>query len=1105
MKLITASAGSGKTYRIAKEFVKYVLKSPLETNEILAVTFTNKAAAEMKERVMLFLKVLSGHSELLDDKSRKTLSGLQEEVLNELVREDPSWTANDVNANAEKALNNILYSGTGGGYSDFSVMTIDAFTARMTKVFAFELDIQHDISIGMNMNNIIRNSVDKLISMADPATVEGMDITRILLNNILYQIDQNKGLMIEDEINDLTVNLRKLEKSFGENISIPNEYTEDLDTALEKLNTEIGTFENYVRNICNSMIERVKTMHQSSCIPHDMYKGKSRGFLSYAEKCCNDVNPETITSLLTKKAYLDVLENGISSLTGSKKAEWKGIDNAEESLNRVIETARQLDAYIRLHIAHYITNIIVRRRIYSNLLYERVNELIGQYQKENEILFIDELNDKISGLFDDNNEVPFIYFRMGERFKKYMVDEFQDTSMVQWKNMKPLIENALAEEEFSMAVGDLKQAIYRFRGGSTDVMIRELKEKGADKEILESNWRSKPNIIALNNNIFSNLLSDKNILEDIYDKENVRQRYKEDDYPTFSNDADAGYCEINLMKKDADLKDYMIEKGNLITIIKDILSRGYRQSSICILVRTNHEGNEIAELLSSDRNDIENLKIMSADTLFIKDNPFVNFIIYLLKYALDENDNEAFIHIVHLWKDIAGSGSFEAAQKAIFNEMLIGRKKIENFSRKEKGIILSLLWGEKAYRNYVERIRETINTVSVYESISLIMEFIINPLCSDYSSSIAHIAKLRNTAFSRMKEENTYNFLKYYDEYSDELHIPAPSSENAVTISTVHKAKGLQYDVVIIPFAKWNEARNMSKGYFILEEPEIAVKYGDIKNEYTEFCVKYAADRKKQAGEESLFDDVNLLYVAMTRACDELYIYTNEREKYEELDTVEKLLNSRFNELKDMEVNTIENDELIKMSIGQKAIINTAIEEQEIASRKLIANSHKDHLFIDRKTSYILHKNSEKNAAAARGILIHNVLAGIKNGADVEKIINSLIKTGEINNDEAANLRDEVNDIMECEEFKCIFNDDYKVLNERDIIFSSENSAEIIRPDRVMIKDREAVIVDYKTGSMEDEHSKQLKKYLKAYAEMGYSVKGFIAYTADRRLVEVEK
>lgn len=1102
--VISASAGAGKTYKIAKEFIKYILPEPGRIREILAITFTNKAAAEMKERVLTFLIGLSGNETLLDENQQGMVADLRQEMLAEL-----GWDKQQLRNAAVQCINNILYSVKAGGYSDFSVMTIDSFTNRLTKVFSYELNIPMNYAVGMNVKNIIRSAVEKVISIADPMSREGSDITQIVLQFLLYRVQEEKHLMIESEMVHLSEDLRRLEKNFNQSIDLPRRFTEDFKRVVDEKLEFVGKFENTVTGYCEEIWQLVNDFHNGGDIPYDQYHQGKRGFLSYIRNYIDEPGELRLSRLLTSSYCTDVLSDmGIDRIRkkDSKKAELLHTDEGTAYLNDMLAKTKEMYNYIYDHVQEYYDSRIILKHIYANLLYENINTFIEQYQRENSVIFIDELNSKISSLFEHSSDVPFVYFRIGEKYRKFMIDEFQDTSIMQWVNIKPLVDEAIARNGECISVGDLKQAIYRFRGGSTDVMEHVEKYSNVAVEHLESNWRSRPNIIALNNFIFSNVNSDMAYVNnDIYSPVNVEQAFRKATKPVFTNKEGEGYCEITLLEKDVKLNEEIINNQRIVEIIRDILKRGYIQSSIGILVRGNEQGNRIAQLLSGMEIEGQQLRILSADTLYIKDNPYVKFIISMLKYSFNRQDDEAFFNMIYLWNDIAADKSGFIRARDRYTQILLSRDK-ENrqygVNEKEKNELLKLLWGDTVYASYKERIMGTVNNITVYESISIIMEIFINPHCGDYSSSIAHICKLRDEAYKRMKEENTLSFLAYYDEYKESLHIPAPATKNAITISTIHKSKGLQYDIVIVPFASWNSKQRFGSEYFIYDKPAIAVQYTDINTDCNECFREGMIERKEVKIEETFFDDINLLYVAMTRAKRELYVFSNYREtkKNEHYDTIERLLTHKCNLLDSTYIkHDIVNGLGEQWTIGTKDTYMKKESEEEHIRQMLTVQNHKKHMFIDRKMKYIIGKHSEKSREISRGNIMHNMLSYIHTAEDIDYAIRESIKSGEINIIESESYKNALDDIIRDNNFRAFFEPGYTVYNERDIVFNGQ----VVRPDRVLIRNNEAIIIDYKTGREEAVYKEQMRHYMAAYRSMGYSVRGFIAYTASREAREV--
>ncbi|HAV92065.1 TPA: hypothetical protein DCW38_02665 [candidate division WOR-3 bacterium] len=1090
--LIKAAAGSGKTYRIAKEYIKYILNDPSQVRSILAITFTNKAAAEMKERILLFLKGLSGNTENLTEKRKDSIEDIKKELMKELNVGEAV-----LKDRARRCVESILYSTESGGYSDFSVMTIDSFTNRLAKVFSNELNIPQNYGIGFNVKNIIRKSIDKLISQADQRNPEGQRIAEILLQYLFYRVEEEKSIAIEDEIFNLTQSLRSMERNFGERIEVPDEFINDFKESIAQRIAENKKIKEDLKSMCEDIKNRCLDFHKTEIIPMEKYYQGMRGFMGALNKYLENQSEENMMRFLSNSYIQKLVAMQLPELLrkSDKQADKdfltsKGAEYIESQIKRAVK----MHEYLSNNISIYFDNSILLKNIYSNLLYESIDGILDKYQRENEILFIDELNSKISSLSADGESVPFIYFRIGEKFRKFMIDEFQDTSGIQWSNLSPLIENAVSEGGDFTGVGDLKQAIYRFRGGSTEVMENLEKSESIGNETLEYNYRSAQNIIELNNTLFGGILHDNNV----YSEENVAQKSGKRDMEGFSDNENCGHAEITLINSESDIKVALIDNGLILSIIDDCLKRGYAQSSIGILVRKSEEGSSIAEFLSGKKADGEDLKIVSSDTLFIKENPFVHFIISVMKYAADQSDIESFAKIIYLWKDICKDDNSFAQAQDKFLEITEKKKRPE---RKDEEIILRILFSDEIYEKLEYRILQTVSRISAYEAISRMLEIIINPLCRDYSQSVMHISKLMNEAYGKMREGGAKDFLDYYDEYGDEMKISSPSNRDAVTISTIHKSKGLEYDIVIIPFATWDGNSKLKDKYFIYEEPKIAVKFGDIKREQENLFRESASSAKREERDKNLFDDINLLYVAMTRAKKELYLYTKavEIKNDEEPSTVSAIINSRLPIIANESGCNTESNENVTLSIGKKRISAKEDTSETHPVSKITACSHSGDLFIERKMRNLLSKGG-REIVAKRGEVLHYLLSKIKSARDSENALNDALIEGIVNADEEKLYREDLVSIMNDKKISFLFEEGWEILNERNIV----SEGNITRPDRVMLKGDEAIIADYKTGKESAEHFEQVKKYALAYQKMEYHVKAYIVYTSEMSVKEVE-
>ncbi|MDI6701229.1 MAG: UvrD-helicase domain-containing protein [bacterium] len=1065
--LFKASAGSGKTYTIAKEFIEFVLNNPEEIKNILAVTFTNKAAYEMKERILEFLKGLAGFDELVSQKRKDSIENFRNEIKKDLnLKED------EIEKRSKKCLELILYSKYGRGYSDFSVMTIDSFTNKLVKVFSEELEISPSYDIGFNIKNIIKKSIDLLISKVSENGEDGKYLKEILLEYLIYRNEEGKSLNIEREIFDTVNSIRDKEKNFNKSIEIKKFDFNEIRKILRSL-----------KDFKKDFIDRCRKIYEIK-VDCNFFKNQSKSLVgqikSFVERV--QIGDDDLFYLISKKTFKDFYSDNDFNINKIIK-ENSQIERV--TLQELEGKLKEFHTFLKEKLEDFIYDRIYVKNIYSNILYEKIDEIIKEYQKSNDIVFIDELNIKIKELFK-NGDVPFIYFRIGEKYKKFLIDEFQDTSTVQWENLKPLIENGISENYECVLVGDDKQAIYRFRGGSTKIIKNFENESYTQTKNLKDNFRSEENIVSFNNLFFSDI--DREIGgEHVYKKKNVEQNSKK---------KGDGYVEINFIEHS--LEEEILNKGKLINIIEDCLKRGYKQSSISILVRRKEEGSKIAEILSGIELNSQKIKILSAETLLIKNNPYVFFIVSLLKFSI-YNSLEDFSNILYLWKDMdVEKSKFKEAEEKFLYQI----KNVRN-KRYDYDDILKRLWGEEIFKEYNEKIKRSLNFLTPYEIISKILEIIINRLVKDYSDSVPHILKLLDESYRFGKDGGLVDFLDYYDEYRDELVISSPLEIDAITISTIHKSKGLEYDVVIVPFANWDGFRKLHNSYFIeeLKKNTIALKYGDIKRELENYFEgSKFLEEKNDENRNIFYDDLNLLYVSLTRAKSELYVFTEKME----LSKDNKKSNEKI-DVKNLINKKVQNIEVLKkeegkLFLGNKVKINYKESVEKIDNLKRInICSHEKDIFLDRSLQKIINVEREYENVK-RGEILHKILSFIYTKNDVDRALDLGLNEGFFCIDEKNEYRKLLEGVVNDKTLSKFFKDDLKIYNEKDIVFEGK----IFRPDRIVFDGKDCYIVDYKTGIEDKKHIEQVKRYMDFFKKKNFSVKGYLFYTDSMKVVEVK-
>ena len=485
-----SSAGSGKTFALVKEYLTIVLPSPEKFRHILAITFTNKAANEMKERIILSLKEIAGMNDNPNAKAVKYIVP----ALSELSGLSPQTLA----VNAEKVLNSILHD-----YSDFAICTIDSFVHRVIRSFAFDLHLPLNFDVEMDTDELISKVVDILISRVGTDD----DLTRTLVNFTQSKTDDEKSWNIEYDLMEIAGYLIK------EN---GQEYIEKLKSLnlvdFYEINKQIlevvRGFEEKIVDYAIHADEIIK----SKGIPHDAFYHGKQGISVYFENLKN----ERFDKLNPNSYVKDTIEKEKWYSGNSSPQDKSEIDEIKPDL---VEIYNKIAAFIEEHYPRYVLLQEVRNNIYPLAVLNEIAKVLEEFKTENEIVLISEFNKRISKVVL-NEPVPFIYERMGEKYQHFLIDEFQDTSVMQWQNLLPLIENSLAMDQFNMVVGDGKQAIYRWRGGEVEqfaglpkifknpgdnfmVQRQQALERNYSPKVLQHNFRSKKEIVEFNNDFFS--------------------------------------------------------------------------------------------------------------------------------------------------------------------------------------------------------------------------------------------------------------------------------------------------------------------------------------------------------------------------------------------------------------------------------------------------------------------------------------------------------------------------------------------------------------------------------------------------------------------------
>ncbi|MFT5959452.1 MAG: ATP-dependent exoDNAse (exonuclease V) beta subunit, partial [Polaribacter sp.] len=608
-QVYNASAGSGKTFTLVKQYLKVLLTSSdlFMFQKVLAITFTNKAAGEMKERVLSNLEAFA--------------EGDENDLL-KIILSETALEATLIKERSKKILEAILQN-----YSAFSITTIDSFTHKIIKSFAYDLGLSLNFEVEMDAISLLNEAVDVLISKI------GTDkkLTNLLIDYSLDKTDDDKSWDISKDLNDFARVLLNEEdvKHFR---ALAHKELDDffeLKNRLQKANKEIEreykVFGTEVLSFIEASGAQILDFAQSGeCPKHFQKLTKLRSLKS------DDLK---FDGRLDK-----TIEEGKNLYAGKVNASVKDtIEGISEQLRLYYYQSK--DLYTRTY-SNYLLNKITLKSIIPLAVLNNINSELNTIKEDNNIRLNAEFNQLISDNIKDE-PAPYIYERIGQRFQHYFIDEMQDTSVLQWQNLIPLIENALAQENSNLLlVGDGKQAIYRWRGGKAaqfiDLGAKEENPFNIQKEIknLETNFRSYSEIINFNNSFFqhtSNFLQNESYKKLFYEGNTQLENTKK-----------GGFVSLTFLEKEEEKDDEKVKYPKKVLEKINQLKEDFYLNEICILTRTKKDGIAVADYLSDN-----GISIISSETLLLKNNAKINFIIDVLHIIQNANDEEKRFEVLY--------------------------------------------------------------------------------------------------------------------------------------------------------------------------------------------------------------------------------------------------------------------------------------------------------------------------------------------------------------------------------------------------------------------------------------------------------------------------
>jgi len=1057
-----ASAGSGKTFELTASYLIKLFTSGKAYRKILAVTFTNKAAAEMKYKILSQLYRLSNG---------------QKTDMAEKLQKETGLTFEELQTESKEILHTILHD-----YSSFHVGTIDSFFQKVLRVFTREIGIQYGYLIEIEHKQILKQAVEE--------TIENSADDKLLLNwlteYVQKRIDEEKSWNVRNDV------IKLAEEIFKEKFRMMPEEEKKKLADRNLLNEYVSELKTIRDNFASGLTERIQICREildRHNVSDNMFFGGSRGsigvFLKKIESNSRGIWDKP------NDTVLKVLENPPvwTSRTGPSPELTAAFNDGFQEL--FLETLQYYNS--NFPIAN--TAILILENIYIlGILSDIFKNVHNITTSENRFILSD--TGELLYRMIRNDQTPFIYEKAGNTFENFMIDEFQDTSVIQWNNFLPLIENSMASGHENLVVGDVKQSIYRWRNSDWTIFGKQL-DKQFDKSRLETkkldiNYRSCRNIVAFNNALFS-------VIPKLIDAEesntgsdtNLSSLY-EDVLQSCKAGSEGGFVRIEFIQdEETPFKDSVLER--LPGLIENLQDYGYRASDIGILVRTNREGADIINSViryrasaGNEKTSRYNYSIISGESLFLISSSAVMFIIALFRYLLNPDDKISFALMIRNW-------------------LLATGRKSDEYDLTDLNNAAGRLWPE-GWKKFINSIIQS----PVLEAVENIIRFFSLGL-NDENTAFLNALQDCILEFSVNNSSDIPSFLEWWDVYGTGKSLAMSDQQDSIRVMTIHKAKGLEFRIVIVPFLNWPMIHGIDPPVIWVTPPEEPFsKLGLIPLKFRQ-QLELSLFESDYHHEKYLAktDNLNLLYVAFTRAREILIGFCPARSKKnmitEYLKTALKTTPAPDNQkplINLPDYFDVQNGIFRTGEIRQKPSDEGVTETCLKSSGYYVNNGIKRLRLKFHGEKWITRQNEEQQAKINYGKLMHEIFSSVHTIDDIPVALNRMVLDGRISENEKNEFQKKISDAVSRQEIKDWFSPGLKVVTEGDIL---TKEGTLRRPDRVIISGDKATVIDFKFGGARTDYHKQLNFYRQLLTDMGYRiVDAYIWYVDDNKIVKVE-
>ena len=1061
-KVYQASAGAGKTFTLIKEYLKLCLAdegSVGNYKHILAITFTNAAANEMKEKIVKALR------EIIDSTTVNPKS-MEGKLLEELGISDA-----ELKRNAQSLMTKIMHD-----YSSFNVCTIDAFVQKLSCSFAHDLGLPSQYTVSIDKDEVAEAIIEKI-----GLKINGQDehLTQLLVDFSNNQFNNERSTAIENQLAEFAKKLTE-EKAYHRDEKNTVNSAAQYKQTLDFLDDKIQEFEQKIK----AYVDDFKAVEQRFGLTVDDYWNKKNGVVLFISKLANNdfgqPGSNFRTALTQRKCLGDV------SRTDANEALLKVLDPLEEFYDK--------------KIGQYLFYKLQRDQLYLYALRTQIKEAFNQLAEEEEIVHISEFNKLLNTVMGDFS-VPFVYERIGEQFQYIFVDEFQDTSILQWHNLLPLVENSLANGHMSMVVGDGKQSIYRFRSGEVEQIthlpeiyamphdereaaFKEYERKLKDSFVFQNlgvNYRSFAQVVEFNNDFFEfayHVLSEE--LRKVYVSEKPGTDEGVSIYQEHDKE-DEGLVQVELY--DADNKpDYCCER--IEAIVRELVNdHGYRYEDIAVLTRKSELGSVIANYLND-----KDIPVISQVSVLLSTSDKVQLLVNTLRHLLHDDNEVDVANVLYYW-NVLQHPDYDGDVSHWFDEakaVAKGETPIETvMGLGEPGLLKAALSKATCIYDLCAAL------IRIYR-IDTIRDAFLNYFMEEVLKAQSGI------------KEGIKDFLTYWDTKWDKLSVMSMGG-NAVKIMTIHKSKGLEFPVVIYPDAiiDLDEKLNPKPTEEWLR-PKEDLGFDAIPNldrvllkldKTAESVGGRVSERYAREKNSNCLDNLNLLYVALTRAVQRLYIIAKQG-KAGKPNLIRDFLSDKSD-------HQVAGGEVCVYRFGNPGFCNPKKKVEEEITPTLTDSTSVDwfqRISVDAEPTRLWRSKSGRLQPREWGERVHEILSKVRYEKDLEAVLKPYLFDGTIDMETAAWIRDRFLQMAQDQQVADAFSPSAKVRTECEVLYQGQ----VKRLDRYAEQPDAIYLLDYKTGQHNEKHKEQVQQYAAALREMtDKEIRAFLVYLNETG-IEVE-